>query len=111
MLDSGEQQPIRADWARTESLDHVRELFRAGPGGVGASETLEVRFLPWGVQEDYVIELDGAGGAPAARIEVRPPTGLARLTTEPEQSHAFFRGDDDGEMDAFWQSRCEGALP
>jgi prepilin-type N-terminal cleavage/methylation domain-containing protein len=98
-------QPLRDEWACLEQLFAVKRLMQIPPDmGISRRKELTVRFTPWGVNEDYVIELaEGAGGG-GTRIEVRRPSGLVWLV--PAEEPGPFDPGSLSAIEQYWERHC-----
>jgi len=98
--------PLREEWARLDELPAIRRMVRIPPDRERMLRgELAVRFRPWGVNEDYVIDLAAAEGRGPARIEVRRPNGLVWLL--PADEPGPFDPDSLRDMEAYWRSHCQ----
>jgi len=101
-------RPLREEWTHLEQLPAVRKLMQIPPDmGISRRTELSVRFFPWGVNEDYVIELAEAARPGGMRIEVRRPSGLVWLL--PAERPSTFDPGSLAAIEDYWERHCRNA--
>jgi len=100
--------PLRADWTTLAELPNIQQMVRIPPDrDMMLKGELTVRFRPWGVSEDYMIQLAAIDGQEPARIEVRRPNGLVWLL--PGDQASPFDPEHLAAIESHWRTYCREA--